>query len=114
MSIWIELEDILCDLSLKPFVGPTPTPQSHHGCSISTDDLSTVPVLKGDIARLVTGHDERTGARPLSRSCCLGPNEVPLPSRRVPVRSSWPVTGRAMTNVTSEHRHRADGPWTSI
>ena len=26
LSIWIELEDILCDFSLKPFVGPTPTP----------------------------------------------------------------------------------------
>ena len=24
-----------------------------------------MPVLKGDIARLVTGHDERAGARPL-------------------------------------------------
>ena len=64
-------------------------------------DGARVPVLKGDIARLVTGHDERTGARPLSRSCCLGPNEAPLPSRRVPVRSSWPVTSRAMPSLST-------------
>ena len=58
---------------------------------------STVTVLKGDIERLVTGHNGRTGARPLGRACCLGPNEVPLLSGRAPVRPLWPVTGRAMS-----------------
>ena len=34
LRVWIELEELLCDFSLKPFVGPSPTPQSHHGwCS---------------------------------------------------------------------------------
>ena len=40
-----------------------------------------MPVLRGDIARPVTGHNERTGARPLSRACCLGSNGVPLLER---------------------------------
>ena len=58
VRVWIELEELLCDFSLKPFVGPNPTPQSHHGWCSSADGLSTVLVLRGDIARPMTGHNE--------------------------------------------------------
>ena len=56
--IWIEVEELLCDFSFKPFVGPTLTPQSHHGWCSSADGPSTVLVLRGDIARPMTGHNE--------------------------------------------------------
>ena len=48
LRVWIDLEELLCDFSLKPFVGPSPTPQSHHGWCSSADGPSTVPVLRGD------------------------------------------------------------------
>ena len=30
LRVWIELEELLCDFSLKPFVGPTTTPQGYY------------------------------------------------------------------------------------
>ena len=57
---------------------------------------SAVPVLRGDIARPVTDHNERTGARPLNRGTLYDPGQHALLSGRAPVRSSWPVAGRTM------------------
>ena len=36
LSIWIELEELLSDFSLKPFVEPTPTPQSYYEMAYSS------------------------------------------------------------------------------
>ena len=35
LSIWVGLEELLSDFSLKPFVEPTPTPQSYYEMAYS-------------------------------------------------------------------------------
>ena len=79
----MELEDILCDFSLKPFVGPTTTPQRYYEMA-----YSAVTVLRGGVSRPVTDQNERTGARLLSSICCMGSYDVPLLYYDIAARST--------------------------
>ena len=63
-SIWIELKDLQGTFSLKPFVGPTPTPQSHTVRAHGRHSPSVTVVLLGDSQRPLTGQCGLAEARP--------------------------------------------------
>ena len=73
----MELKELLSDFSLKPFVRPTPTTQSHYRNAPSADgrSASLVPKRKGCLARRTTAHNERPGAQSINIMVAIGPTK---------------------------------------
>ena len=112
LSIWIELEDLSCDFSFKPFVGPTLAPPSWSTFTLRCDPTATVEHVESNTRGRSAAEPSRLLRLPLASGTRLNPqpSSIHHGTRARPYKGlAW----LALPCTPQETRGAADNPcWT--